>query len=404
MLLRFVIGAVSLWWVITRATGSALAGWAAFAVFAAHPDVLYLQATPMTESLLMGLCLLGIALTWQWIKTDQAGRTWPAGVALSLACLTRYEAWPITVTTVGVAAGVLMMRGVQFRVAVGRVATLASYPAVAVMAFMMLSRLTVGSWLVTGGFFDIDQSTYHKPFPVVGAVWAGLRGINGDVMMAIGTMATIVVVTSLIRRRDSVHLLVVLALAACVALPLYAFWNGHPFRIRYMVPVTMALAAVAGLGVGLLPRHQSVAAAVVVLTALIETPPLSGHSPMVLEAQRDAESVRARERLTECLLQSYDETPILASMGSLAPYMQETARVGLSIRQFIHEGIGQLWADSLAEPGRHARWVLIEEVAEGGDVLARLARNSTDFLAGFERQCEGGGVALYHRVSAPPTD
>jgi hypothetical protein len=400
----FVTGAVSLWWVVTRATGSAIAGWAAFAVFAAHPDVLYLQATPMTESLLMGLSLLGTALTWQWIMTKGHSRTWPAGLALSLACLTRYEAWPITVATVGVAAGVLRMRGVQCRVGVGRIATLASYPAVAVMTFMVLSRLTVGSWLVTGGFFDIDQSTYHKPLAVVGAVWAGLRGINGDVMMAIGAIAMIIVAISLVRVRGSAHLLVVLALAACVALPLYAFWNGHPFRIRYMVPLTMALAAVAGLGVGLLPRHQSVAAAVVVLTALIETPPLSGRSPMVVEAQRDAESVRARERLTECLLQSYDETPILASMGSLAPYMQETARVGLSIRQFIHEGIGQLWADSLVEPGRHARWVLIEEEAEGGDVLARLARSSTDFLAGFERQCEGGGVALYHRVNAPPTN
>jgi hypothetical protein len=52
-----------LWMLGARAAGSALAGWAAFAVFAAHPDVLYLQATPMTESLLMGLCLLGIALT-----------------------------------------------------------------------------------------------------------------------------------------------------------------------------------------------------------------------------------------------------------------------------------------------------------------------------------------------------
>jgi hypothetical protein len=223
--------------------------------------------------------------------------------------------------------------------------------------------------------------------------------LNGDLMTAIGTMAMIVVMVSLVRMRGAVHLLVVLALAACVALPLYAFWNGHPFRIRYMVPLTMALAAFAGLGVGLLPRYRAVAAAVVVLTALIETPPLSGHSPMIVEAQRDSESVRDRERLTECLLRSYDQTPILASMGSLAPYMQETARVGLSIRQYIHEGLGQLWADSLVAADRHVRWVLIEEEAEGGDVLARRARDSTEFLAGFERQCEGGGVALYHRVA-----
>jgi hypothetical protein len=179
----------------------------------------------------------------------------------------------------------------------------------------------------------------------------------------------------------------------------YAFWNGHPFRIRYMVPLTMSIAAFAGLGVGLLRRRRPLAALVVVLTALVETPPLSGRSPMVVEAQRDAASVIARQAVTECLMRAYDHTPILASMGSLAPYMQETARAGLSIRLFIHEGIGQLWADSLVEPGRHASWLLMEEYAEGGDVLARLSRESSAFLAAFRRECEGGGVAVYRRMA-----
>jgi hypothetical protein len=89
---------------------------------------------------------------------------------------------------------------------------------------------------------------------------------------------------------------------------------------------------------------------------------------MVIEAQRDAASVVARQVLTECLLENYDHSPILASMGSLAPYMQETARAGLSIRQFIHEGIGQLWADSLIDPSRHASWY--QSVKERHDLAA----------------------------------
>jgi hypothetical protein len=165
--------------------------------------------------------------------------------------------------------------------------------------------------------------------------------------------------------------------------------------------LTMSIAAFAGLGVGLLPRFRRLAALIVVLTALVETPPLSSRSPMVVEAQRDAESVVARQAVTECLLRNYDHSPILASMGSLAPYMQETARAGLSIRQFIHEGIGQQWADSLVEPSRHASWLLMEEHAEGGDVLARLSRESSAFLAAFSRECEGGGMAVYRRLDAP---
>ena len=394
----FVIGAVSLWAFVVRATQSTAAGWAAFAVFAAHPDVLYLQATPMTESLLMGLCLVGVGQTWKWVTQGDGGSALSAGCVLALACLTRYEAWPITASAL-VLAGIAFVRtGVEPSRAIGRIAALAVYPTAAVIAFMILSRLTVGHWLITGGFFEIDRSMYHQPAAVLGAVWFGVRMLNGQIMTTIGMIALVILGASIVRRRSVAHLLVVLSLAACVALPLYAFWNGHPFRIRYMVPLTMSLAAVTGLGVGLLPRYRGVAASVVVVTALMETPPLSGQSPMVVEAQRDSASVVARQRLTECLLQHYDQTPILASMGSLAPYMQETARFGLSLRQYLHEGIGQLWAESLLEAGRHVGWVLIEESAEGGDALARLRTSSPTFLAGFERHCEGGGVALYRRI------
>lgn len=400
----FVVGAVSLWKIVTSATGSALAGWVACAVFAAHPDVLYLQATPMTESLLMGLCLLGTALTLTWIEREGTGAVWPAGIVLALACLTRYEAWPIAVATVVLAAVTLVRMGTGTRQSLARATRLALYPAAAVIAFMILSRLTVGSWLVTGGFFDVDPSTYHRPAAVLGAVWSGLRRVNGDAMLAVGVGGAIASALMVVRSRQSVHLLLVFSLVACVALPLFAFWNGHPFRIRYMVPLTMALAAFAGIGIGLLPRHRRLGGAIVILIALIETPPFSSRAPMVLEAQRDRPNEIRRQRLTSCLLQRYDQAPILASMGSLAPYMQETAVVGFALRQYLHEGLGQMWADSLTDPGRHAGWVLIEEEAEGGDVLARLSRASKEFLASFERRCEGGGVALYQRVTLPTTN
>ena len=37
----------------------------------------------------------------------------------------------------------------------------------------------------------------------------------------------------------------------------------------------------------------------------------------------------------------------------------------------------------------------IEEYAEGGDILAAIARENPRLLEGFSRVCEGGGVALY---------
>jgi hypothetical protein len=395
----FILGSTALWWLVRAATDSSAGAWAAFAMFVAQPDVLYLQATPMTESLLMGLSLMAAAQAWNWVSRGGDGASWPCGVALALACLTRYEAWPISVAMLALSAIALVRIGNPPVLAVRRVMTLAAYPAAAVLAFLVLSRATVGAWLVTEGFYEIDKSMYHRPLSVLGAVWYGIRTLNGDIATALGAAALIVVLVAIRRKREHSALVVVLALGACLALPVYAFWNGHPFRIRYMVPFTMILAAISGLGVGLLSRHRVLAAAAVIAVALVERPPESRGSPMLLEAQRDRSNVLARVEVTRCLSRDYDRRPILASMGSLAPYMQEMSEAGFSIRQYIHEGIGQIWSDSLVSARRHAGWVLIEERAEGGDVLARLRISSPQFLEGFERVCDGGGVALYRRAA-----
>jgi hypothetical protein len=51
----------------------------------------------------------------------------------------------------------------------------------------------------------------------------------------------------------------------------------------------------------------------------------------------------------------------------------------------------------LNTPRVYAGWLLIEEKAQGGDVLAKRAREHPEFLQGYSRICEGAGVALYAR-------
>jgi hypothetical protein len=77
--------------------------------------------------------------------------------------------------------------------------------------------------------------------------------------------------------------------------------------------------------------------------------------------------------------------------------MQETSAAGLPLATFLHEGNGDLFAAASAAPARHVRWVLIEERAEGGDMLAARAEADAGFLAGFTRAAEGGGLVLYRR-------
>src|SRR5262249_43800779 len=150
-------------------------------IFATQPDVLYLQATPMTEALLMATTVLGVALTWRWVDRGGSDSPMLARVVLAGARLTRYEAWPITPPTVGLAAlALLLMRPARpFSEIVRRVALLASLPIAAVVAFVIFSRITVGSWLVTDGFFLIDNPSYHRPLKALAEVGWALKQLNG---------------------------------------------------------------------------------------------------------------------------------------------------------------------------------------------------------------------------------
>jgi peptidoglycan/LPS O-acetylase OafA/YrhL len=55
------------------------------------------------------------------------------------------------------------------------------------------------------------------------------------------------------RRRAS--LIVVLALAGAAAVPLVAYYQGHPMRIRYGLPLVAACAAIGAAGIAVLSRR-----------------------------------------------------------------------------------------------------------------------------------------------------
>ena len=396
----FAAAVGALTWIVARATGSAGAAVVAALVIGTDPNVLYLQATPMTEPLLIGLMLVGLALAYHWVDEGcVASARWPA-LALAAACLTRYEAWPFTVALLALVGIVLLVRGRSWSEAVRSVGRLAVGPAMAVLAFFVLSRVTVGEWFVADGFYEPDQRTLGHVRVAAGAVTWGTRQLAGNLTYVAAVLGLTATAVAVVRRRLRPEALLVVALLACGLLPFYAFVSGHPFRVRYMVPLLAAVAACVGLGVGLVPqRIRGLAAAAVAALVLVETPPFSAQAPMLLEAQWDRPRSEERRVVTRCLAGQFQHGHdlALASMGSLAHYMQELSGVGFQIRDFLHEGNGERWHDALRAPAEHVQWILFEEQAEDGDLLTRMRRTDAAFTAGFGRVCEGGGVTLYRR-------
>lgn len=424
----FVMAAVMLVWLVQRTTGVLAAAVATAIVFVPQPDLLYLQATPMTEPLLLGLTIAGVALLADWVLKGGTGARWPAGLVLALACLTRYEAWPVTAAALLVALLALvgapgsLGSGLEFASvgsglgdgrlgsglgtrtwrnlpsAVARLVPIALWPFGAFVGFLVLSKATVGEWLVTGGFYIPDNPAHGHPLIALQQVGWGVGRIAGWPAAWLGAAGALAALWMGLRHHERRTWWFAIALAGCAALPFYAFVSGHPFRIRYMVPLVAPAAACTGLLVAAVPRRLRwpLVLAVLALVAA-DRRPLGRTSPMVAEAQWDRANQAARRNVTACLVREWRGEPILVSMGALAHYMQELSHDGFVLRHFVHEGIGELWFEFIARPERHARFVLVEERAEGGDMFAQRAAEEPSYLAAYDRTCEGGGVALYVR-------
>jgi hypothetical protein len=206
--------------------------------------------------------------------------------------------------------------------------------------------------------------------------------------------------------------LVSVSLFAAAALPFYAFYQGHPYRVRYMVPMVAACALFCGVAVGMMRRpikapttsarrpglYGPAVAMLLIGSAVVESPVWNSRAPMIAEAQWDTPRRLGRRAVTACLGPHYRGERVMASMGSLAHYMQELSLEGFAIADFLHEGNGAIWQLALETgPAAHAGWMLVEEQSEGGDVLAQRVRADAVFTRGMARVCEGGGVALYRR-------
>ncbi len=397
-IVSFAIATACLSAIVRSLTGSRTGAVLAASLFALNPNVLYLQSTPMTEPLLFALAALAVLNLVEWATSDTPKARPIAGWTIVAACLTRYEAWPIAGAAI-VAAGYYKWRkGLPATAVLHETARLTIYPVATVLFFLGMSFASTGEWFVTGGFYVPDPKLQGQATEVYRAIREGLVDLAGTRFVTAATYAIpILAIAAFFRRRWS-GLLLPMALMASVALPFYAFYSGHPFRIRYEVPLILGGAACIGAAVSMLRFAAPLVALPLLIAVTLHASPFDRDAPMIVEAQLDRQNGIGRRTVTDCLRRSYDGTTIMASMGSLAHYLQELSLAGFDLDDFIHEGSGPIWQRAYYfEPSLFAGWVLVEEAAEGGDMLFQKQQAWPGFLAAYDRVCEGGNVALYKR-------
>jgi len=105
-MLSFVIAAASLYLLAREVICEEAGQWRkllplmSVGMFMLNPSVLYMQSTPMTETLVMASLLVAVYLLQRWVNEQTGGRLSVAAIAMTVGTLARYEAWPVAALSV----------------------------------------------------------------------------------------------------------------------------------------------------------------------------------------------------------------------------------------------------------------------------------------------------------------
>ena len=234
-----------------RTTGSVVGGVAGAALLMLNPNLLYLQSTPMTEPLLLATCLLAMALTADWVDARRHVRPRAAGWAIVAACMTRYEAWPICGALIALACA-----GAPAARRAARREPAAHRPAgdLSRDRARRCSAPTAAGRRARGSCRGVLRSRERG----AGACRARLR--RRCARASVGCPATHGCWPAYVAscssssggraRRSRCRAAARARARGAAALPWYAFYQGHPLRIRYGLPLVAACAALTATGIG----------------------------------------------------------------------------------------------------------------------------------------------------------
>jgi len=269
----FIAAGCFLFAAVRRLFHSDASAGAAVAIFALNPNVLYLQAIPMTEAVffaaLTGLLYFGV----RFRETQGWGAAIGAGIAACAATLTRYDGWFL-----------LPFAAAYFLIAARRKRILAGLMFCAIAALGPLYWLG-HNWWMTGDWLDFYHGPYSARAIQGSATYPGLHDLRtawvyyfeaarlnaGTLLLWIGIAGAAACV--LRRAIWPVGLLAIppLAYVASVysgAVPIFlpTLWPHSYYNARYGTSAVPLLALGAAALVASVPRRaQSVAAACIVL-------------------------------------------------------------------------------------------------------------------------------------------
>jgi hypothetical protein len=384
-----------------------LAASIALLVFALNPNMLFMQATPMTESLMLATSMGAIYYIVKWAKFAKMHDLILSGVYTFLAMLTRYDGWFLFGMLCMIIPVISYFRANRKKAEAH------------LIMFGLIGSLAVAIWLgwnwviFKDPFFFLDGpfsakaqqdvllregrlfTKYNLPF----STYTYMLAVIENATLILSALGIIGFVKALISVKNWGVRLALLSLLFSIFFNILSLVLGiSVIHLPQLPPFTwfndryglMTLPLIA-FGVGVLVNKRMLAA--LLMTAVFATQYttmyLTNNVITIQDGVRGS-SGYFLDDIGYWMKQNIKEGNILVAASSHDALIFIS---GLPLNRFITEGTGKYWNESLETPTKHAAYIVMHE----GDLVYETIKDKPDFKNNYHLVYRGKFSDVYKR-------
>lgn len=414
---------------LTRSNTASFIGTLAF-IF--NPNILYLQSTPLSET----VCIVMLAITCYyflcWIEDGKPSHLVMTAGGCFLATLARYDGWSLFIALLVLIPIIGLIKRKRFQRIQSDVIIFGVLGGLGIVLWFIWNQIIFGDplYFQRSQYSSFAQQmqqlesgtlfTYHN-------LWQSLRYYTIDSLQTVGLLLFVLAVIGLfwflLHRRFDPMVLGVLAFISPFALYVVSLYTGNAvlwipgatpstahvylYNVRYgsqiVAPVALCLALLTERVMKLpLSRFRFMANFVLMVVILVQCAGVAKQGIITLQ----------EGTFNYMCNTSVDELPIvdyLSSRYNGGKILEDVSAsfsatdAGLDFKNVIYIGSGQLWKQALQNPDGSVDWIIVNPDNPLDLVAQQVNVNSPSFLAQFTLVVQqSNNLRLYHRIGAVP--
>jgi len=427
----YVIAAIYLFLSARRLTRSSSASFVGTLVFIFNPNVLYLQSTPLSET----VCMATLCMTWYyflvWIQKDTIKSLVFTASCTFLATLARYDGWPLFVALFCFIPLIGFLKRQSFLRIQGNLIIFTIFGGLGIALWLFWNNIIFGDplYFQRGTYSSLAQQlslliinrlfTYHN-------LLQSVRFYTLDSAQTVGVLLSFLVGVALLwyilENRFQPSTFGILVFLVPFAFYIMALYNGNAaiwipganppgipiymYNVRYgaqmVAPGAFFIAILIEKLTRIpLPHSKQVICMFFTGIVLVQCVLIQHQGVVSLQDGQYNYACAPLRTANEYLAQHYNGGKILEDVFAVGFDPTDTGLI--DFKDIIYEGSYQLWPQALRDPTHFVEWILVNPSNKVDLVARSINLKSPGFLSQFALVAQQtNGILLYHHLGGPP--